>query len=57
MRSIEPNIMIIVFDTLRAAELGCYGHTRVQTPNIDAFARRGVRFTNAYPESLPTIPV
>ena len=51
------NIILIVSDTLRAAELGCYGSTRVQTPNLDAFARQAVRFTRAFPESLPTIPV
>ncbi|MHB0935934.1 MAG: sulfatase [Armatimonadota bacterium] len=51
------NIILVVSDTLRTAELGCYGSTRVQTPNLDAFARRAVRFTRAFPESLPTIPV
>lgn len=53
----QPNVVLVVCDTLRTAELRCYGDTRVQTPNIDAFARRSVRFTRAFPESLPTIPV
>ena len=44
-------------DTLRADYLGCYGNRDVHTPNIDAFARCSMRFTRAYPESLPTIPV
>jgi len=44
-------------DTLRTAFLGCYGNQTIRTPNIDRFARQSVRFTRAYPESLPTIPV
>lgn len=57
MESSKPNIVVIVSDTLRAAELGCYGATDVRTPNIDRLAARSTRFTRAYPESLPTIPV
>ena len=57
MEAKRPNIVVVVSDTLRAAELGCYGSRRVQTPNIDRFAQRATRFTRAYPESLPTIPV
>ena len=57
MPSGQPNILVVMSDTLRAAHLGCYGNGQVHTPNIDAFARRAVRFTRAYPESLPTIPV
>ncbi len=53
----RPNIVFVVSDTLRAADTGCYGSHEVRTPNIDAFARRGTRFSEAYPESLPTIPV
>ncbi len=55
--SAQPNLVVVVSDTLRTAELGCYGSTEVQTPCIDAFAGRSARFTRAYPESLPTIPV
>lgn len=53
----RPNIVVIVADTLRTAHLGCYGNEWIQTPNIDAFAKDSMRFTRAYPESLPTIPV
>ena len=53
----DPNILVVMSDTLRAADLGCYGSQEVHTPQIDAFAQRSVRFTRAYPESLPTIPV
>ncbi|NLO74193.1 MAG: sulfatase [candidate division WS1 bacterium] len=51
------NLVLIVSDTLRTAELGCYGNEQILTPKLDAFAQRSVRFTEAYPESLPTIPV
>ena len=53
----RPNIVVIVADTLRTAHLGCYGNEWIQTPNIGAFAKDSMRFTRAYPESLPTIPV
>ena len=51
-----PNIVVIVSDTMRTGHLGCYGNPNIQTPSIDAFAKRGTRFTRAYPESLPTVP-
>lgn len=53
----RPNIVVVLSDTLRTAELGCYGPTRARTPHFDAFAATATRFTRAYPESLPTIPV
>jgi len=53
----QPNVIVVMSDTLRTAELACYFDTDVQTPNLSAFAQRSVRFTRAYPESLPTIPV
>ena len=53
----RPNIIVVVSDTLRAADMGCYGSGVVSTPNMDAFAATGVRFSKCYPESLPTIPV
>ena len=53
----RPNIILIISDTLRTAYLGCYGNKKIKTPNIDAFAKESSVFENAYPESLPTIPV
>jgi arylsulfatase A len=43
-----PNIILILIDDFGWADLACYGSTFHQTPNVDALARRGVRFTNAY---------
>lgn len=43
-----PNIVFILADDLGWSELGCYGNTFNETPNIDRLASRGLRFTNAY---------
>lgn len=42
-----PNVLFIIVDDLRP-ELGCYGATQIQTPNIDAFARQSLVFDRAY---------
>jgi len=56
----HPNVLLIVMDTLRADELGCYGgapHATVQaTPNLDALAARGVLYERAYATSSWTWP-
>lgn len=52
----QPNVIVVVADTLRTAFLGCYGNDWIHTPSIDRFARQSVRFTRAHPECLPTIP-
>ena len=46
--AIRPNIIFIMADDLGHADLGCYGQQRIRTPNIDALAAGGVRFTNCY---------
>ena len=40
------NFILVIIDTLRADHLGCYGHSRNTTPNIDLLAKRSHRFTN-----------
>ncbi|VTU41624.1 Arylsulfatase (plasmid) [Variovorax sp. RA8] len=42
------NILFIMADQLRWDYLSCAGHPTLQTPNIDALASRGVRFSNAF---------
>ncbi len=43
-----PNIVLIMADDLGYGGVGCYGQTRVATPNIDQLAANGMRFTQAY---------
>jgi len=43
-----PNIVVIVVDDLGYGDLGAYGGTDIPTPNIDALAAGGIRFTDAY---------
>ena len=44
----RPNIVLIVSDDHGREALGCYGNPVVDTPNLDALAADGVRFTNAF---------
>lgn len=44
----RPNIVLIVSDDHGRGDLGCYGNPAIKTPNLDALAVEGVRFTNAF---------
>ncbi|MCB0584624.1 MAG: arylsulfatase [Phaeodactylibacter sp.] len=44
----KPNIVYILADDLGYGELGAYGQELIETPNIDALAREGMRFTQHY---------
>lgn len=44
----RPNIVVFLIDDLGWGDLGCYGDTFHETPNIDQLAQDGVKFTNAY---------
>lgn len=44
----RPNIIFVLADDLGYSELGCYGNTFNETPNLDKLAAEGVRFTSAY---------
>ncbi len=52
---VPPNIIVIIIDDLGYSDLGCYG-SEIDTKNIDALAREGIRFTNFYasPNCSPT---
>jgi len=51
-------IFLIVFDSLRKDHTGkTYGNNWIKTPYFDDFANDCLIFDNAYPESLPTIPM
>lgn len=43
-----PNIIFILADDLGYGDLGCYGQTKIKTPNIDRMASEGLRFTQHY---------
>jgi len=49
------NVVLIIIDSLRKDHVGAYGNDRIQTPNLDALAKDSLRFTRAYPESIPTM--
>jgi arylsulfatase A-like enzyme len=44
----RPNIIFIIADDLGGRDLGCYGSTFHETPNLDRLAASGMRFTDAY---------
>jgi arylsulfatase A len=44
----KPNIIFIMADDLGSGELGCYGNTFNETPNLDKLATQGLKFTQAY---------
>jgi len=44
----QPNIIFLLTDDQRADTMGCAGNPIIQTPNMDAMVKDGVRFTNAF---------
>ncbi|MHC4629084.1 MAG: sulfatase-like hydrolase/transferase [Planctomycetota bacterium] len=42
----KPNIILIMADDLGYGDIGCYGSTKIETPNIDALAEGGMKFTD-----------
>ena len=53
----SPNILLILSDDQSWAHLGCYGNADIKTPNVDAFAKEGVRFDRYYvgtPQCVPS---
>jgi arylsulfatase A-like enzyme/Flp pilus assembly protein TadD len=51
----DQNVLLVTIDTLRADALSCYGG-RAQTPNLDALAAHGARFTFAHAQTVLTLP-
>ena len=50
------NLLVIMSDEHQARALGCAGHSFVKTPNLDALAASGIRFSNAYTPSPICVP-
>jgi N-sulfoglucosamine sulfohydrolase len=52
-----PNVLLVLSDDQSAAHVGCYGSPDARTPNLDAFAKTGVRFDRYYvacPQCVPS---
>lgn len=54
--SANPNILIFYVDDLGYGDVSCYGAKMVQTPNVDALAENGVRFTDAHSSAATCTP-
>jgi len=52
----RPNIVFILADDLGYGDLGCYGATKVKTPNLDRLAKNGRRFTDGYAPAAMCTP-
>lgn len=50
------NVLLVIVDTLRADRMSLYGYPRPTTPNLEAFAREAVVFTNAHSQAGCTFP-
>ncbi|WP_282136130.1 sulfatase family protein [Seonamhaeicola maritimus] len=44
----KPNVVIVFIDDMGYGDVGCYGATGFETPNLDQMASKGTRFTNFY---------
>jgi len=54
--SARPNIIFMLADDVGYGDFGCYGATKVKTPNIDRLAEEGLRFTDAHAPSAVCTP-
>ena len=52
----QPNILLLVLDTVRAKSLSLYGAQRPTTPNLDRLAKRGIVFEKAIAAAPWTLP-
>jgi arylsulfatase A len=52
----RPNVVVFLADDLGYGDLACYGHKVIRTPNLDAFAKQGMRFTDFHSASSVCSP-
>lgn len=52
----QPNVIMIYIDDLGYGDLSCYGATKINTPNVDALAKKGLVFTNGHSTSATCTP-
>lgn len=50
------NYILVTVDTLRVDRIGCYGYKNVDTPTMDLFAKRGIKFENCISPTPLTLP-
>lgn len=52
----KPNVVMIFVDDMGYGDLGCYGNSKIKTPNIDKLAAQGQRWTSFYSSGLTCVP-
>lgn len=52
----KPNVVFILADDIGYGDFGCYGATKIRTPNADRLAAQGLRFTDAHAPSAVCTP-
>jgi arylsulfatase len=52
----KPNIIFFLADDLGYGDVGCFGQTKIRTPNIDQLAKEGMKFTQHYSGSPVCAP-
>ncbi len=52
----KPNVIFILADDIGYGDFGCYGATKIRTPNADKLASQGLRFTDAHAPSAVCTP-
>lgn len=55
-QGVQKNMLIFIADDLARNELGCYGGQNVKTPNLDRFAKEGVRFERMFSSTTICCP-
>ncbi len=51
-----PNVLVVLWDTVRADRMSLYGHDLPTTPHLDAFAKDALVFERAYAPGMWTLP-
>ena len=54
--NLQPNVIFIYADDIGYGDLSCNGSTTISTPNVEALAHEGVRFTNVHSAAATSTP-
>lgn len=55
-QTVRPNVLLVLSDDHSAPHVGAYGNPDIKTPNLDVFARQGMRFNRAYVAAPQCVP-